>query len=82
MEAPLWDILKTQGRSIAWLARQTGYSANYLYLIKMGTRPPSPEFMRRVSAVLQLPERALFLPENLTEVSETHTEGRSHASAA
>ena len=85
VEHPVFGILKRRGQSIAWLARESGLSANYLYQIKGGYRPVTSEVRRRVSDAMQLPEQVLFLPSNLTEASEPDTsvsDGESHDPAA
>lgn len=76
---PIWAVLIEQGRSIAWLARRMNYSTNLLYSVKMGRRAATAEFRRRACLVLQLPEAALFLPRDLTDVSTEHTAIREDA---
>jgi transcriptional regulator with XRE-family HTH domain len=63
----LFDYLEEKGIVMAWLARQCGYSDNYLTLIKTGRKPATAVFARKVSEVLGQPMSALFLPLELSE---------------
>jgi DNA-binding Xre family transcriptional regulator len=71
----LWDVLKAQERSLAWLSRKTGYSTQYLSLLKKGQRERvSAAFVSAVCTALGLPLSALFMPVNSTEVDEIVTQ--------
>lgn len=59
------EVLREQGRSQIWLARQMGYTPKYISRMlfpierRVG-RPYNPEFVRRACAALLMPESALF----------------------
>lgn len=61
----LFETLSEQGRSQEWLAKKTGYASNYVRQIKMGRKKATPEFARKVCAVLQMPLASLFAPLEL-----------------
>jgi hypothetical protein len=46
--------LDDSGRSVAWLAKQTGYSRNYLYKVFNGTLPETTSFVVRVGEAMEL----------------------------
>lgn len=48
----LRDVMEEQGRSMAWLARETGYSESYVWKITKGSRPWTPEFGASVQRAL------------------------------
>jgi predicted transcriptional regulator len=51
--APNWrNVLRYQGRSIGWLADNTGKSRRTVYAYSRGELEPSKEWLRRVSLVL------------------------------
>jgi hypothetical protein len=57
----LWSVLEKDERSLRWLARKTGYSHQYLRLLKSGRRErASDEFAQRVADALGLPVEAIF----------------------
>ena len=61
MGDPIWEILKNNGQSVAWFARERlHYSYVYVKGVKSGRYPVTPEFRRRAALGLGLPESALF----------------------
>lgn len=48
----LKELMESQGRSYAWLARETGYSESYIFKIVSGSRPWTPEFGAKVQQAL------------------------------
>lgn len=48
----LKDVMDAQGRTWAWLARETGYSESYIHKIVSGARPWTPEFGAKVQVAL------------------------------
>ena len=73
----LFQYLDEKGIVMAWLARQCGYSDNYLTLIKTGRKPATSTFARKASAALGLPMSLLFLPIKLSESNKSLSEGRA-----
>jgi transcriptional regulator with XRE-family HTH domain len=61
---PVEEVLAQRERSLSWLAAKTGYSVSLVWRVCRGERRATPEFRRRVAAVLDVPERLLF-PETL-----------------
>lgn len=57
---PIWAILEYQSRTLAWLARRTGYSEQTVRSISCGRRGASRDFRARAAAALDLPESVLF----------------------
>jgi hypothetical protein len=57
---PLWGILDYQGRTLAWLARATGFSQSHIWAMKGGRFEPSADFRNACVQALGLPEWALF----------------------
>lgn len=57
---PINAVLRAQGRSKAWLARQTRYHEGYVRAVLVGWNPAAPRFRRRCSEALGLPEEELF----------------------
>jgi predicted transcriptional regulator len=45
-------VLKEQGRTIAWLADQTGKSRRTVYGYSRGQLPPTPQWLAAASRVL------------------------------
>ena len=45
-------VLKAQGRTIAWLADQTGKPRRTVYGYSRGQLPPTPEWLAKASTVL------------------------------
>jgi transcriptional regulator with XRE-family HTH domain len=70
----LFQFLEEKGIVMAWLARQCGYSENYLTLIKTGRKPATDAFAKKVSAVLGLPMSLLFLPIELSGRNDSLSE--------
>lgn len=66
-----WIVLKRQGRSIRWLAGQTGVSENYITQMKHGRRPILESFAIGASHALSLPMEFLFTPAELPVANET-----------
>lgn len=60
---PIWGIMEHQGRTLAWLARRTGYSHTHVKNVKGGHQNASAEFRRRCAAALDIPEKYLFQPD-------------------
>lgn len=56
----LFSILREQGRSVVWLARQVEYSPTHLYHVKLGQRTATARLRRRIARVMQIPEATLF----------------------
>jgi len=63
----LKQVAQDQGRSLVWLARQTGYSASQIYKVVSGDNPGSVAFHlsmeRTLGEAYQWP-RGLRRPEN------------------
>lgn len=55
-------VLEQQGRTIAWLARETGVSVAYAWRMLRGERPMTAEFRSSASKALGVPEDLLFGP--------------------
>lgn len=60
MGHPLSAVLKSQERSLSWLARKTGKSPSYVTRVLNGQRKPSPEFKRQAADELGVPEQLIF----------------------
>lgn len=45
-------ILRAEGRSVVWLARQTGYSTDHITRVDEGKHPGADKFWKIVSSVL------------------------------
>ena len=56
------DVLREQGRSVAWFCRKVGICRALYYRWLDGSRPILPVHRARAAAVLGLPERFLFVP--------------------
>lgn len=56
----IWRILRANGQTLVWFARRLGYSYVYVKGVRSGRYPVSPEFRRRASIALGLPEDVLF----------------------
>lgn len=48
-------ILREQGRTMVWLAAQTGVSFSAVYAYSRGARRPRPEWYERAAAALGVP---------------------------
>lgn len=59
----LSGVLRARGLTAADFAGLTGYSLATVQALSKGAVAPWPEFRRRASAVLRVPERVLF-PES------------------
>lgn len=59
------EVLKSQGRSVAWFARQLGISHSLVYRWADGSRTPTDTHRRRAAEVLGIPESLLFLAVEL-----------------
>lgn len=53
------DVLRTQGRSVAWLASQTGTPAPTVYAYSRGARRPSDDWLRKAADVMGVPASLL-----------------------
>jgi transcriptional regulator with XRE-family HTH domain len=63
-----WKTLKSQGRTIRWLAEQVGVPENTLTKYKRGHRKTLPRAVAtRISTVLGVPLDLLFLPVELPQ---------------
>ncbi len=60
MGHPILDVLRSQDRSLSWLARQTGHSASYVHRMVSGERPLTPDFKAKAADTLKVPESLLF----------------------
>jgi hypothetical protein len=58
----LWDYLAREERDLGWLARKTGYTHQYLRLMRIGQRPVTERVAHRVSEVLAMDLSDLFVP--------------------
>jgi hypothetical protein len=58
----LWAYLAREERDLGWLARKTGYSHQYLRMMRIGQRPVTERVARRVSEALAMNLGDLFLP--------------------
>lgn len=65
---PIWEIMKHQQRTLAWLARRTKYSLQYVTSVKAGIFPLTAEFRERCTFALDLPDSVLFFQQ--TESAE------------
>lgn len=64
MDSPTVErVLEQQGRTTAWLARKTGVSVSYAWLMLQGKRPLTPDFRSRAAEALGVPEDILFPAE-------------------
>lgn len=61
-------VLDQQGRSIAWLARKTGVSVSYAWMMLRGERPLSDAFRAATAEALGVPTDILF-PAEPTEAA-------------
>jgi transcriptional regulator with XRE-family HTH domain len=59
-ETAIERVLDKQGRSIAWLARETGVSKASAWRMLKGERTVTAEFKSAASRVLGVPEDLLF----------------------
>ena len=58
-EHPDWrTALKQQGRTLRWLAAQTGVQPRTVYAYSQGTRVPSRDWIARASVALGVQEAA------------------------
>lgn len=62
-------VLDEQGRTMIWLARQTGISQSYVWRMLRGERPVTDEFKTAAAKALGVPEDLLFPTEPLEAVS-------------
>jgi hypothetical protein len=60
IEHPIRQILRDEGRSVIWLARQIRYTQAYTSSVISGYWNPSREFRKRCAAVMQRSESDLF----------------------
>ncbi len=51
-EHPIKGIMRNEGRKLAWLARETGYSNTYVIYALAGRWNPSHAFRQRCAEVL------------------------------
>ena len=59
MNVTLWrQALRQQGRSLAWLADQTGISRATVYAYSRGARRPSDAWLAKVAALLGIEQAA------------------------
>lgn len=71
----LRELMEDQGRSYAWLARETGYSESYVWKVVKGARPWTVEFGTAVNRALgfvptvmeKIHGRWVRLPRNIFE---------------
>jgi transcriptional regulator with XRE-family HTH domain len=59
---PLLEVLVSQERTGAWLARKTGKSPAYVTKVLNGTRRPSQDFKAQAATALGVPASMLFPP--------------------
>lgn len=58
---PVFRIVRfDQGRSLVWLARETGFSYGYVRMVAANLEKGSPRFRAACARVLGLPESVLF----------------------
>lgn len=57
---PIERVLEQQGRTRAWLARETGISVSYAWRMIKGELPTTPEFRAKAVKALGIPEDFLF----------------------
>jgi transcriptional regulator with XRE-family HTH domain len=57
---PVERVLDKQGRSVAWLARQTDVSVSYAWRMLKGERPITAEFKAMAAEALGVPADLLF----------------------
>lgn len=75
----LLDVARHKGHSVAWLARQMGYTRQHLYAVVNGERAITQPFVDAAIRVLGLPETALFFgPLHVSGTTNSHhTDGRA-----
>ena len=57
----LWALLTERERTASWLARQSGYTPQYIRMLRAGLRATvSDAFAHRVAAALAMPIDDLF----------------------
>lgn len=70
-------VMHDQGRSLTWLARETGFSHSYVKQVSAGLEKGSPRFRAACATLLGVPEHELF-----HAISNAPTEGDIRAGAA
>lgn len=51
-QRPILSILRNEGRSLRWLAKQTGYSADHISRVDSGQHPGTTKFWKLMESVL------------------------------
>lgn len=60
-ETPRWkQIVRNEGRTLAWLADRAGIGRSLMYKVSCGNREANANFRQRVAAVLGQDEEFLF----------------------
>lgn len=62
-------VLEQQGRTVSWLARKSGVSVSYAWLMLQGKRPLTAEFRTAAAEALGVPEDILFPVEPAEQAS-------------
>ena len=60
MPHPIWALLDAEGRRLEWLARQAGYTPEYVSRVKNGRVPLTGPFRARCAEVLGRTDSELF----------------------
>jgi plasmid maintenance system antidote protein VapI len=60
--APLWAWLRTEERSVNWLARKTGVPESTLRALKGNHRPVTAQMAARIAGALGMQITELFAP--------------------
>jgi hypothetical protein len=61
---PIREVLRAQGRSVAWLARRIGRRDSYVRGVLQGHWPAVADFRARCAAELEMAEGDLFLVDH------------------
>lgn len=59
------ELLKAQGRSVAWFCRQVGIHRSYYWMMENGRRPLSRAYLHRAAEVLGVPASLLSTSRNV-----------------
>lgn len=63
---PIWSVVGPEcPRSISWLAKQTGFGYQHIWNVRTGRGKASARFRAACALALNLPEKELFLDEQL-----------------
>lgn len=66
---PVEQVLKQQGRSMSWLARQADVDQSYAWRMLRGERPLTDDFKAAAVRALGVPESFLFPAQPVEQAS-------------